>query len=370
LFELHAAPLAFVRGKVYPDEISLRLKQTPMRGGLVELPHDLGLATPHLYMLRAADHEKPLVNATSSFVSPLSWEIQQASEARPIPIKFLDLLESIPASYLVIHNAALAPERRADYEAFLSQGLASNRLRFINSFGDRDDLYAIVKTEPEAKSEAPLPFKTEVREWAALIKDDPVNLLGRYRSATQLVYRFYIASFGQMPLYSEFLPNMETVGRGIMIGAGDEEQKLEANLNEFAGAWTQWDRFEAVYKGTDNARYVEALANNAGLPLNLPERATWVDKLNNSLISRAQVLREIVNNDNFVKREEVPSLVLLHYFGYLHRNPDDPPDRNMKGFDYWVREVKSSGDNARLAKVFMASGEYLDLQKRAASGKK
>ncbi|HEV2762059.1 MAG TPA: hypothetical protein VGV38_03610, partial [Pyrinomonadaceae bacterium] len=38
LFELRGAPLRFERGAVYPDELTLRLKETPMRGGLLELP--------------------------------------------------------------------------------------------------------------------------------------------------------------------------------------------------------------------------------------------------------------------------------------------------------------------------------------------
>ena len=364
LFELRAAPLGFARGKVYPDEITLRLKQTPMRGGLVELPHDLGLATPHLYMLRAADHGKPLVNATSSFVSPLSWEVQAMSDSRPISLKFLDLLESIPASYVVIHNSALAPERRLEYEIFLSQAMANNRLRFINSFGNRDDLYAVVKTEPQAESEAPVPFKTDVKEWSQLIADDPINLLGRYRSTSQALYRFFAVSYGRMPLYSEFLPDIERVGKGVMIGASEEEAKLEANLDEFARTWTHRERFETLYRATDNTRYVEALANNAGLALTAPERAIWAEKLNNGSMTRAQVLREIVNSSDFIRREEVRSLVLLHYFGYLRRNPEDPPDNDMKGFNHWVKELETSGDNARLARVFMSSFEYEGLQKK------
>src|SRR6185295_857667 len=35
LFELNATPLAIIRGDISPDAVTLRLKQTPMRGGLV-----------------------------------------------------------------------------------------------------------------------------------------------------------------------------------------------------------------------------------------------------------------------------------------------------------------------------------------------
>ena len=62
---------------------------------------------------------------------------------------------------------------------------------------------------------APLPFVFETREWATLVKEDPVNALGRYRRWSQAIYRFYVASFGEMPRYTEFLADAELVGRGV-----------------------------------------------------------------------------------------------------------------------------------------------------------
>jgi hypothetical protein len=75
-------------------------------------------------------------------------------------------------------------------------------------------------------------------------------------------------------------------------------------------------------------------------------------------MTRAQALLDIVNTKTFVEKEDTRSLVLLHYFGYFHRNPDDPPDNNLNGFNFWIREVEKSGEISRLARAFMASGEY------------
>jgi hypothetical protein len=69
------------------------------------------------------------------------------------------------------------------------------------------------------------------------------------------------------------------------------------------------------------------------------------------------VLLALVNEREFVEKEENKSLVLLHYFGYLHRNPDDPPDKDLRGFNYWLREIEVSGDPGRLPRAFMVSGE-------------
>jgi len=156
LFELHASPLELETGEVDPSALALRLKQTPMKGGLVELPSLDGL-NRHFYMLRAADHERPLINAHASFLSPLTERINLMTRG-PVPASFIDVLEQTPASYLVIHNERMSDERRADFQRFLVQSIQSGRLLFVNRFDNGADLYAITLVEPEARSEAPLPF--------------------------------------------------------------------------------------------------------------------------------------------------------------------------------------------------------------------
>jgi hypothetical protein len=234
----------------------------------------------------------------------------------------------------------------------------SSRLRFIRSFGDRDDLYAVVKTEPQAESEAPMPFGGAARDWGELIKEDPVNLLGQYRSWSQAVYRFNVASYGQMPRYAEFLPDMEAISRGIMIDAPDEHAKLEDSMRKFANSWVERAKFKALYKSAADEAFVNTLAKNAGITLEAGERETIIDQLKRGGTTRAQALLDIVNTKAFVEKEEARSLVLLHYFGYFHRNPDDAPDNNWNGFNFWLSEVEKSGDYGRLTRGFVASGEY------------
>jgi hypothetical protein len=368
LFELNAAPLKIMRGDVYPDAVTLRLKATPMHGGVVALP--AGADFNHRYMLRSADHGRPLIVGTSGFNPPNEDQIELATGSGSIPVEFMDLLERIPASYVVVSNQLIPPERRKDYETFLVRNLKAGRLRFINRFDLRDDLYAVVETEPEAKSGAPPPFALETKQWGELVKEDPLNLLGQFRPWSQAVCRFYVASYGQMPRYGEFLPDVESVGQNVMIGYGDEQSKLDANLRQFANHWVERAKFLALYKTLSNDGYVDALITNAGITLDPAERAGFVDKLNRGETRRADVLLDIVNSRPVIEKQEVRSLVLLHYFGYLHRNPADPPDNNLNGFNYWVKEVETSGDNSGLARAFTTSFEYVDLQKRAASERK
>ncbi|PYS91958.1 MAG: hypothetical protein DMF64_10385 [Acidobacteria bacterium] len=155
LFELHAAPLPLVHGAVLPDAVTLRLKETPMRGGVVDLP---SLPEPpfysyHLSMLRAADHGRPVVMAASSFIPPLTLKVHDLTGGPGIPPEFLDLLEEIPASYVVFHRGLTAPAREAEFETFFAAAVAADRLRLIGHYGDAD-LYAVVKTEPEAQADA------------------------------------------------------------------------------------------------------------------------------------------------------------------------------------------------------------------------
>ena len=154
LFEQRVAPMKLMRGEADPDQLTLRLKATEMRGGVVELPAG-GERGNYLYVLRAADHARPLVTATNSFVPPLEAKIESLSRMKPIPPEFLDLLESIPASYVVVHQDWLNPDERQAMEALLSDGVKTGRLRFISSYTDAGHaaLYAVTKTEPPSQSE-------------------------------------------------------------------------------------------------------------------------------------------------------------------------------------------------------------------------
>ena len=158
LFEQRVAPMNVSKGEADPDQLTLRLKETQMRGGIVELPAG-GPNGNYLYVLRAADHERPLITATNSFVPPLEAQIESLTQQKPIPSSLLDLLESIPASYVVVHYDSLSVYDRDAIETMLANGTETGRLRFIKSYKDagRADLYALTKIEPQAQSEEPTP---------------------------------------------------------------------------------------------------------------------------------------------------------------------------------------------------------------------
>ena len=363
LFELHASPLRIERGEVDPSTLALRLRQTPMSGGLVELPSTESDVNRHFYMLRAADHGRPLVNATSSFTSPLTDQINKMTVGTIAP-NFIDLLEKIPASYLVIHNDRLLPGWQTEYEVFLTRALVSGRLRFINRFDGHDDLYALVKNEPEAKSEATLPFSLTSRELSALIREDPVNVVAVSPAKFQTLYRIYLASEAAMPRYAEFMKDAESITRGVILESEDQDQIIDDNLRKFAETWRRTNSFVRSFGQLTEMQFVDKLLTNAGIKIDASERTTLIDDLANHRETRAGALLKIANDERFVEKENDRSLLLLHYFGYLRRNPGDPPDSDLRGFNFWLRELAQHHDAGKISSAFKSSIEYHLIQER------
>jgi hypothetical protein len=150
LFEDRVAPMALHRGEPDADALSRALAATPMRGGLWQLPDDFG-ETNARYVLRSADHWKPLVNAYSGFQTPLAAKLHGLLLAgEPAPL--LDALEGAPVSYVTVRRAGIPEAQAGSIRRLLADGLASGRLRFVRRFRPGDDLFAVVKTEPQARS--------------------------------------------------------------------------------------------------------------------------------------------------------------------------------------------------------------------------
>ena len=149
--EQREAPLALIHGAVDPSPVSLRLKNTPMRGGVLELPAGIGPAN-YLYTLRAADHARPLVDGVSGFLPPIERAVEEMSNTEPVSLRFADLIEAIPVSYVVVHHALLSPGNERALQTFFQQGIAAGRFRLVERFGEAgDDLYVVTKTEKPAK---------------------------------------------------------------------------------------------------------------------------------------------------------------------------------------------------------------------------
>jgi hypothetical protein len=210
-----------------------------------------------------------------------------------------------------------------------------------------------------------LPFPIETRDWATFVESDPVNLLGTYRAWAQTIYRLHVASWGALPRYGDFVPDVIAIGHGVVAGPLENQNiKLAENLKRFVGEWVERLQFKERYSAMSDDAFFEALMANAGLPLTSTRGADLMRDLRTRNAGRADMLLGLINHNEFIATQDKRSVVLLHYFGYLRRNPEDPPDGNLNGFNFWLRELETTGEIERLARAFKESMEYRAQKKR------
>ena len=81
----------------------------------------------------------------------------------------------------------------------------------------------------------------------------------------------------------------------------------------------------------------------------------------NDTAKRAQVLRSVAENVTLQRRETDRAFVLMQYFGYLRRNPNDAQDADYTGYDFWLSKLEQFNGNfiqAEMVKAFVTSTEY------------
>ncbi|HKS26759.1 MAG TPA: M64 family metallopeptidase [Pyrinomonadaceae bacterium] len=183
-----------------------------------------------------------------------------------------------------------------------------------------------------------------------------------FQETGYLVYRLYKASFNRMLRFSEFMSDTQTISHGVIVHAPNWEATLEANKQAVINEFVTRPAFLAQYPtGLTAAQYVDALNANTGGSLTQAERDALVTGLQNGSQTRATVLRSIAENSEFHRREFNRAFVLMQYFGYLRRNPDDAPDGNLDGFNFWLGKLNQfNGDYraAEMVKAFISSPEY------------
>ncbi|HEX5702992.1 MAG TPA: TIGR03118 family protein [Pyrinomonadaceae bacterium] len=175
------------------------------------------------------------------------------------------------------------------------------------------------------------------------------------------------AAFGNLPgapvpvRYGQFMRDVQQLQRNLIFDNGSFETQLAANKQEYFNDFIARPEFVHTYAAMSNAQYVDRLIQNAGGGFPPSDRDAWVAGLNGGTKTRATVLREISERASFKQQEFNNLFVLMEYFGYLRRSPDDPPDNNFTGFNSWLTKLNSfNGDYIRseMVKAFISSTEY------------
>jgi hypothetical protein len=76
---------------------------------------------------------------------------------------------------------------------------------------------------------------------------------------------------------------------------------------------------------------------------------------------RAAALRSVAESNSVSNKLFNEAFVLMQYFGYLQRNPNDPPDSDYSGYNFWLNKLTQfNGDYiaAEMVKAFISSKEY------------
>lgn len=160
------------------------------------------------------------------------------------------------------------------------------------------------------------------------------------------VYRAFRASLGRFARYEEFMIDTAKVS-GFL-----NSQELEANKLAYIEEFMNRQEFKDIYDPTigNPTAYVDTLIQRAGLSGH-PRRAAWIAGLTNSTLTRAQVLRELMESAELYLKYLNEAFVVMNYFGFLRRNPD-------AAYLTWLNLFNQTMDDRVIINGFIFSLEY------------
>jgi hypothetical protein len=123
------------------------------------------------------------------------------------------------------------------------------------------------------------------------------------------------------------------------VGGAQSPQSEVISKAAYTDAFAQRQEFKDRYDALSNTDYVNTLEKNAEVIVG--NRKTLIDELNANQKTRAQVLREIVEQQAVSDKFFIRAFVALQYFGYLRRDPD------TIGYDNWVTTLTADQNNFR-----------------------
>jgi photosystem II stability/assembly factor-like uncharacterized protein len=177
------------------------------------------------------------------------------------------------------------------------------------------------------------------------------------------VFIFYRVAFNRLPEYAEIIRDMRSV-------TGQTAAEVYTKRANFAAAFAARQEFLSLYSGLGDTAFVNALLDRYGLqqirtadPQD-PEGGAKVTLTRSDLIARlsatgtqgltrAQVLRAIVESDEVGTAEYNRAFVAMQYYGYLRRTPEED------GYQAWLKVINEDPNNIRImVNGFMNSAEY------------
>jgi hypothetical protein len=194
-----------------------------------------------------------------------------------------------------------------------------------------------------------------------------------FQQTGALVYKMYKAGFGNLqgtpvavtraPFIADTQQIQSTPGQ-VIVGQGNWQAQLETNKQAFALAFVQRALFQTQHATQAADVYVNSLFSNTGASPTPAEVTAAINAFNSAGggdAGRAAALRSVAESNSVTTQLNNEAFVLMQYFGYLQRNPNDPPDADYSGFNFWLGKLNQfNGDfiAAEMVKAFIDSTEY------------
>jgi hypothetical protein len=202
-----------------------------------------------------------------------------------------------------------------------------------------------------------------------------------FQQTGYFVIRAAKAGFGNAkstPRYAVFLREQRQIGEGVIVGQGNWQQTLDTNKQNYLLDFVSRIEFTSQPSlgiGASAGAYVDKLFQNTGASPSATERNDAISAYGSGdTAGRAAALKSVIESGSVFNKLYNDSFVLMQYYGYLRRNPDDAPDNNFSGYDFWLAKMNSftvPGEDARneqvaiarvqraeMVKAFIVSGEY------------
>jgi len=173
-----------------------------------------------------------------------------------------------------------------------------------------------------------------------------------FRLSGAFIYNVYKSALGRRPVYAEYSADRKQVAGG---------PGLEAQQTAFAAAFVRRAEFVTRYETNSSAEsFVDALLANvrqaSGVDLS-SQRDSLIGRYNTGASqtdSRTLVLRDVTDSGAVRDANYNGAFVLVEYFGYLRRNPD------QRGYDFWLNVLNTDdpGNYRGMVCSFITSTEY------------
>ena len=258
----------------------------------------------------------------------------------------------------------LPPNANDDTDAFVRQQYRD----FLNREADPAGL---AFWTAEINNCTPKPQCTEVKR---IFTSAAFFLSIEFQTTGDLVRNVYVAALDRpftnnMPAFEEFQRDTQAMQRGLIVDPANDAWKtvLSHNRDAFLKDFVTRAEFIGLYPTADTpAQYVDKLYLHAGINPAAGERANAIAEFGGAGSAadpdaRGRALFDVTQNAIFQQREINRSFVQMQYFGYLRRNPNDAPDGNFAGFDFWLTKLNQFNgnfENAQMVEAFISSGEY------------